>query len=389
MNKKLLSGIIISLLLLVVLFLAIYWPPFSSEEASGTIGKADKPASEAQDPKINLSSEMLRDTTVLKRTIQDLVQFYGFTFSLAEYIDTWLIPQLDKYYLASVAQEDIQSIKDFGSFLKNNNNTLRNTLETLGSLYGTQNTQAQPDLENNLLGFIGYVNQMIVKDSVFDVVLARLDKYIKQTENEKTAKKSQIKNLKDIRDKLLIDNYMIALALNQDDKLKTLSDVKIYNQENLKMVLNNEIKQFMSNIQLQSGEKIKSNTLNIEVGSNAINSGILLQSWWIQSYGSNKIDFNINLVNSIELSCKPCGLVPFSFVDVVDAQESLNLLNPLLNTLNNLKMHNLGELNSNLIKFVQNNESLKLAASSQQLNVGLTPLTLFSGGILQVKPIDP
>lgn len=384
MKKKWILGAVITILLIVLIYIVIVWPPFTSENASGTIGKADKPTSDAQEPKINLSSDILKDTTTLKKTIQDLVQFYGFTFSLAEYIDTWLIPQLDKYYNASVAQEDINSIRDFGEFLKNNNNSLRKTLETLGSLYGTQNSQIPPDLENNLLQFIGYVNQLIVKDSVFDKALNNIDKYIKQSEQEKSAKKSQIASLKQIRDKLLVDNFILALALNETEKIKKYSEIKVCSGEFLCDIIRSEIIGYYGPL-LENSDKF-----NVIIRSKPFVENIFLLNWWL---GGNYPIFNLEegLTEVLGFDggnggygCKPVGFAPlyesiyFGGSEKVGAGIQDKLIG-LIKSINGSNIKNIGELNIEILEVIRSGylNREEIIKSSDYFNS-------FDGGAMEV-----
>lgn len=238
MNKKikLFTGIILSLVVVVVL-VAVFYPTPDKEGLEGTVGKVDKyRTDQSGNEKIVLRTEFIKDTVVVGKTIRDLAQFTLFTYQLNQVItETW-IPQLRKSNIPATNPKIIRELEEFTLFLRNSNETLNKTIVTLAEIYYSKKDYKTEDIENRLINFVNYVRLMIVKDSILMQTIYEIDKYI-ASDKATQKNKQQINNLKTIRDRIVMDNFVVACALGDEKSLKTILDLEVFSTATIKTLL--------------------------------------------------------------------------------------------------------------------------------------------------------
>jgi hypothetical protein len=282
MNKKnTITLSIFGIIAVIIIILAFLLPNFKSGDTAGTIIKADKYRNEQLSEKdIKLRSEFVKDTAVLAKTIRELFSFIIFSKETAANIDTWWIPQLKKYYSTTYSYTNMSLLQDYVELLKNGNNTLQTTIDMLIDFYNNHNTDKTIDVEGKLASFANFVQQMIVRDSIFESIMDDIDKNIKNDPMMKN-RKGAISQLAQIRDRILMDDIQYSVAVGDVTKLQKVANKSFYDLglsftgydyiANLELGIYNQIQ--LSDFVVDNSQKIQAGS-SIQAGDN------------IKSYGS-------------------------------------------------------------------------------------------------------
>lgn len=222
------SAIIIAL---GILFFSIFWPPIDTTSVSGSFTKADKYRQEqVNESDIVLRSELLADTSKIAQTIRDLVQFGNFSISVKNNINQWWKPVLTKYNSAESIKDAIEDLNEYESFIDNNLSTLQNTIEVLTAFYVNNKKPIDNDVESKLKQFYNYVSQFMKRDSIFESTISKIDASIKND----VARKSEVKSLKELRDRIVVDNFFYATSIGDTSKVLYSANQNISYPEKLK-----------------------------------------------------------------------------------------------------------------------------------------------------------
>ncbi|MDT3739207.1 MAG: hypothetical protein RO257_06850 [Candidatus Kapabacteria bacterium] len=216
-----------------LIILSFYWPPVPSSKVAGSFTKTDKyRENTVSNSDIILNSELLADTNKTKKAIADLVQFGDFTLYVKSIISQWWIPVLEKYNNSPEINDAVASLKEFNSFIDNNNHTIQSTIIILSEFYADKNKAVTTDVESQIKQFYNYSSQFLLRDSIFEETISRIDNTVK---NDNTRKK-EIAALKNLRDRIVIDNFMYALTIGDTTKL-IYSTSQVLNNPNLSLKL--------------------------------------------------------------------------------------------------------------------------------------------------------
>jgi hypothetical protein len=216
MHKKYILIILGVLVAFFIIMFSFYWPPVDENDVSGAFTKADRyRESTIGDEHIVLRSDLLNDTSVVKKTIYDLVEFGDFALYLKGMIVEWWIPVLETYNQSPTISSSVAELRDFSDFITNNTNTIQNTIVTLAGFYSGDTKEVNSDVESQLKQFYNYANQFLIRDSIFEATIAKIDISIK---NDKMRKK-ELDGLKALRDRIVVDNFIYAVSTGDTSKL--------------------------------------------------------------------------------------------------------------------------------------------------------------------------
>lgn len=233
MKKNRLLIIIAVVIGIGLIILSFYWPPVPSSKVAGSFTKTDKyRENTVSNSDIILNSELLADTNKTKKAIADLVQFGDFTLYVKSIISQWWIPVLEKYNNSPEINDAVASLKEFNSFIDNNNHTIQSTIIILSEFFADKNKAVTTDIESQIKQFYNYSSQFLLRDSIFEETISRIDNTVK---NDNTRKK-EIAALKNLRDRIVIDNFMYALTIGDTTKL-IYSTSQVLNNPNLSLKL--------------------------------------------------------------------------------------------------------------------------------------------------------
>jgi len=193
-------GVAVAILLISFLFPSVY-----KGLTSGSFGKADKYRQEQMTEKdIQLRNDLSKDTAQLRQMVTGLIYFSLFTDNLYMTIDTCIAKLVDNGFESDPAtRQVVAQLGNYNMFLQNNNKTLARTISMLSGLMLRDTIDNSQDYEKNIRDFATFVNQLNQKDSVLMQSITKVDKFI--ISNKTLQKKAEeIKNLKAIRDQLVI-----------------------------------------------------------------------------------------------------------------------------------------------------------------------------------------
>jgi hypothetical protein len=197
-----------------------------SSRLTGTFGKAEKFRKVQMTPKdIKLRSELVKDTAKLKSLIQGLVYFSVFTEKVSTEVEYTLI-SFESKGMGKLPREaeQMNALRDFSDFIRNNNKTLNNTISMLSSFYRNDSAGNSHDVEKNLRDFTAYVDNLNKKNPVLNQALITLDDFILKNK-VLLAGPNEIEKLKAIRDQLLVKGIQLGAILRNQ---KQVSDLIVY-----------------------------------------------------------------------------------------------------------------------------------------------------------------
>jgi hypothetical protein len=233
---KVIFAIVVAIAILIA-GVSLFFPTVINNLASGTFGKAEKYRSTQMTEKdIQLRSEFTSNTDQLMGMIQGLIYFSLFTQDLSNKIDSCI----SAYELQGICSHEngcanIELLRDYSDFIKNNNKTLGTTISMLTGFYLKDQSDQSFDVEKNLRDFGNYVNNLNEKDSILEVAIRGMDNFLLTNKTLQT-KKTELNQLKAIRDQLLIGSIQLAGMVQDKPLCATLCSYAISSQDNLKAV---------------------------------------------------------------------------------------------------------------------------------------------------------
>lgn len=233
--------VIISLVVAVAVILlavSLFFPSVYKGLTSGTFGKADKyHRAQMSEKDVQLRSEFTRDTAQLKSMIQGLIYFSLFTMDLSNKIDSCVTVFQDHGICSqSGGCAKMNILMDYSDFIKNNNRTLGSTISMLTGFYLKDESDQSADIEKNLREFGNYVNNLNEKDSVLEDALHSMDNFM-ITNKTLLARKTELAQLKSIRDQLLVKGIQLSGVLQDKELSMNLLDYALSSQQDLKIVI--------------------------------------------------------------------------------------------------------------------------------------------------------
>lgn len=232
--------IVISIVLLIAILIigiSLFFPAVIDGFTSGTFGKAEKyHKSQMTEKDVQLRSEFTADTGQLRGMIQGLIYFSLFTLDLSNKIDS-CVHTLKKQGMAEKDKgySNILVLSDYSEFIKNNTKTLGTTISMLTGFYLKDESDQSADVERNLRAFGSYVKNLNEKDSILEIALVSMDNYM-LTNKTLIARKTEISNLKGIRDQLLLGSIELSGVLQDKALCATLCSYAISSQQNLNAI---------------------------------------------------------------------------------------------------------------------------------------------------------
>ncbi|MHC1706964.1 MAG: hypothetical protein AB9842_05520 [Bacteroidales bacterium] len=238
MNKKVrLIIIIVAVLAVAILVFSYFYPHSQGDDASGTIGKADKYRKDqmsAQD--ILLRDDILQDTAAVRKTLLQLLEFTAYSVEVKKVIDSAWIIQLKANCGLADCDAIISPLSEYSEYITNNIPLMNKTNGMLADCYYQSKNELPKDAGSQLLSFISFVDQFLQRDSVFDQTIQNLDKYIQADRSKDKKRKTQVTNLRNIRDKMVIDNLLFAVNTGDEKKYEYSSAQTLYNVNTIKSV---------------------------------------------------------------------------------------------------------------------------------------------------------
>ena len=298
MNKKVILAIVAVITVLAIILLAIYLPSLKESSLSGSFTKADKyREGNVENKDLILRSEFLKDTNKLKQSINQLLEFGTFAIQLKTLINEWWVPVLSKYSNSTNLNEIMIALKDYEKFIDNNTSIIQSTIATLAELYADRKSVTDTDVESDIKQFYTYVEQFIKRDSIFELSISKIDNSIK---NEKF-RKDEIKSLRELRDRIVVDNYVYALSIGDTSKMAYSLKQELSNPGIIKNIYSSSNYINAVNIARESFIKGVGDLSNIQVGiivgNNQVNT--MVDNMIVKIVAGNRTVLNELIPNSV------------------------------------------------------------------------------------------
>jgi hypothetical protein len=251
-------GLVAALAIGFLIGISINFPKPNQSELAGTFGKAEKFRKVQMTQKdVQLRSELLKDTAQLKSLIQGLVYFSLCTEDVSTNIDLCLLAfKAQGLGAGSTGMDKISALEDYSGFISNNNKTLNATISMLMSLYTNDSASQSQDVEKNLKDFASYMNTLNQKNKVLTEAMSGFDNFM-LTNKVLQSHKTEITQLKSIRDQLLIKGIQLGAALGNKEQVNGLFKVAFDSQEQLRLFDKSTESANAVNAHLQSASDLK------------------------------------------------------------------------------------------------------------------------------------
>lgn len=280
-TKILIGGL--AVVVVIIIALALNFPPVFKGKSSGTFAKADKyHKSQMTEKDIQLRSKLTADTVELKKMLQGLVYFTVFTKDLCIKIDNCVtVFQEQGLTSKDAAFSQLMLLRDYSTFIKNNNETLGNTIALLKGFYFKENVDESSDVEKDLRDFGNYVKALNERDDVLESALKGMDNFLVNSDIMKE-RKVELKKLKSIRDQLLMQGIQLALTV-QDNALSIAlcgyaisSQAELYKiygaQDKLQAGAPDKLQRFLAQDKLQALAQEKLQAVNSQELNNLVSA---------------------------------------------------------------------------------------------------------------------
>ena len=234
---KVIIGIVVAIAILIA-GISLFFPSVFKGLTSGTFGKADKYHNQQMTEKdILLRSDLVSDTGQLRSMIQGLIYFSMFTNDLTKNIDSCVVA-FSGHGMGAKAEDAarMKVLTDYSAFIKNNNKTLGTTISMLTGFYLKDESDQSADVEKNLRDFGNYVSNLNEKDSVLNLTLRSMDKFMLSNKTLRT-KKTELASLKSIRDQLLLQGIQLAGMLQDKPLCSQLMSYALSSQSALNVII--------------------------------------------------------------------------------------------------------------------------------------------------------
>ncbi len=335
-QTKIIIGIVLAVAVVIVA-ISFMFPTVFKELTSGTFGKADKyHKTQMTEKDIILRSELVADSNQLRNMIQGLIYFSLFTEDISNSIDSCVNAYKSQGILNDPEKAPtLMALQDFSDYIKNNNKTLRATISLLTGFYLKDNSDQSADVEKNLREFGNYVQNLNEKDSVLELALNSMDNFMLSNRVLKT-KKTELANLKAIRDQLLIGSVQLAGMLQDKPLSAALCSYAISSQESLQRLLGQDNLGFIRN---QDKLGIK----NIAGAQEKLNIGLTQEAQ--QTLNMMQSQNNLDFVDVVESQVTVNSAAQLN--EIIQAQQSAtgNLQGLELGAIKNVILYDKANLN--------------------------------------------
>ncbi|MFW5701434.1 MAG: hypothetical protein ACOCX7_00645 [Bacteroidota bacterium] len=201
MKKRM--GIIFGLIVIavvVVMLLLMDFPPSEEGKTSGTIGKVEKHRNvKIQGKDIELRTEFINDKEKLVASLGSLLNYYVYTNKTALILNNIKYDQLQEL-LPPGKKALAEDLRQLGSFIQNNNEKMKNTINTLAAAHKAENPPTG-DIENLIIQVADFHMSYLDRNDAISRAVAGLDEVLA---NPGDMKKKELQELTRLRDALLM-----------------------------------------------------------------------------------------------------------------------------------------------------------------------------------------
>lgn len=243
MKKK--NLIIVSIVVIVLLLvISIFLPKVGDSDSAGTIGKVDKYRNKKTGQDIVFfRNGFLQDTVSLKAVINLLAVNENVIEKLPKEFKEWESSLKETLNKDKKLASQFSKLNDLAVYLTNNISTIKSTRLLLTKYFTKDTVDMKIDVQNNLIQFDGFINNLNEKSKVLDTLFLSLNGII---DNENLKKlnytKEETGRLKEIREKMLGSMTMYAITCGVQTTLNTVLNSKVNNM----VIFNKELNSYVS-----------------------------------------------------------------------------------------------------------------------------------------------
>ena len=344
-KKNLIIGSVFVIAL--VLILSIFLPRANESDSAGTIGKVDKYRNKKTGQDIVFfRNGFLQDTVSLKAVINLLAVNENVIEKLPKEFKEWetsLKGTLEKDKKLSL---QFTKLNDFAVYLTNNISTIKSTRELLTKYFTKDTVDMKIDVQNNLIQFDAFINNLNEKSKVLDTLFLNLNGMIdKENLKKLNFSKEETGRLKEIREKMLGSMTIYAVTCGVQTTLNTVLNSKVLNLVLFNKELNSYVSPLYSTSQLGANRPIM-NVASDKYGvlapaaketGNQLNFALNKEIFsGIEQPNFSKIDLNsfvysnkVDMTVSNILSCKELGIVSVGnqyFIGIINNKEAVGFV---------------------------------------------------------------
>ncbi len=262
--------IIIGVVVVIAVAIAVasyFFPRPGGEDASGTIGKADKyRRAQLTEKDILLRDDILEDTAAVGKTLKVMIEFSVYAAQTKMLIDNAWIKPLQKNCADAECKEIIAVLQDYSDFVGNNFSLLKNTTDMLGKCYFSGTKEISEDVGSQLISYVNFIDQFLRRDTAFDHAITALNHYIDKGTSVDAKRRQQIEALKQIRDQMVVDNLLVGINTGDQEKVNYTASLPI---SNVGVLIE------LSNINNISSVGIPASVASLVIGSSVVGSGFI------------------------------------------------------------------------------------------------------------------
>lgn len=219
-------------LLSIILVLGFFMPAcncgVNEDEAAGAIGKVDKyHKDQMSESDLLLRSEIMEDTAALRNTIRGMLLVYVYYDAYGKSMKK--NAEMLKNNPANVDDQlGAEDLENYCEFIENGNEQLCEVCQMCSDVYNDTVTEYSFDVEQNVRNYAVYLDKLDSRDSLVGSTISKSDAWITENENN-PEKKEQVKQVKRIRDEVLLRDICNAHIMNNQEKIDTYSSNVVYN----------------------------------------------------------------------------------------------------------------------------------------------------------------
>lgn len=224
--------IVISVLFIIaVIIAAIFFPSADTDDAAGTVGKVKKYRdSKTSQKDIVLRNEFLKDTAALGAAIQIFGRFEYYLSDFKSELTDWENSLVNLKIKNEKLGKQIFELKQLAQFMENNLQTVAETKTLLEKYYTKDTLDMTIDVENNLIHFQTFTDNLEEKSKVLDSLLVNLGDILEKDKINKIFKtKKEADALVAVREKMLAGIFIHAYMFGNEERLNSVLSSNVIN----------------------------------------------------------------------------------------------------------------------------------------------------------------
>ncbi len=235
--------ILAAVVVIAIVGISLIYPPADKSDSAGTIGKVNKyRKSRTSQDDIVLRNDFLQDTTALKSTIDVLDSYQKYYGSMDNEIKDWEKSLKKLSINEKKIDAQLKQLNLLAVYIDNNLSTVAGTRELLNKYYTKDTTDMSIDVQNNLIRFQDFTNNLEEKCNVIDSLFVNLNNIIDKNKLDQLVKtKKEAEELVKVREKMLGGIFFLAFTTGNEARLNMAFNSKIMNAQILNKQLNNAL----------------------------------------------------------------------------------------------------------------------------------------------------